>query len=130
MVTVAGVGMMQVAVDEVVDMVAVRHCLVPAARPMHVVRRVRAAVVLGRAVTGIRAVDGNRVFVYVVAMRVMEMTIVDVVNVTVMDDGGVSAVGAVSVIVVFVLVACHGRLSPCRCGGESSWADSYQFGEG
>ena len=46
-------------------------------------------------------------FVHVVPVGMMEMSVVEVVHMTIVHDGGVTAVRSVVVIVVGVLVAAH-----------------------
>jgi hypothetical protein len=102
-VTVALMGVMQVAGDEVVDVVAVRDGLVSAALAVDMLRLVRRAVVAGPAVVGVVAVDLELVLVHVVAMDMVEVAVVDVVGVTGVNDGRVPAVGAVDVFVMGVV---------------------------
>lgn len=64
------VGMMEVAVHEVVHVVTVRHGLVPAPGSMAMVRRMSAARVIGRAGGGIGAAHGQHVLVH---MRLVRM---------------------------------------------------------
>ena len=75
-IAVIPVWMMQMAVDQIVDVVPVRHRLVPAARPMHVTGFVTAAVMRRRALIGVGSTDRNHVLIDVVPMRMMEMPIV------------------------------------------------------
>lgn len=99
--------MMQVPVDEVVDMVAVRHRFVPAVWAVHVRRSVPFARVVWRAVGRVVATDRHLVLVDVVAMNVVEMTVVEVVHVTVVLDGSVTTPRTVCVVVGKVGIAGH-----------------------
>jgi hypothetical protein len=78
------VRMVQVSIDQVVGMVPVRHCLVSAARAMPMRRIMSAAAVLRRAAGGIRCVHFDDMLVDVIFMRMVEMTIVKVIDVALM----------------------------------------------
>ena len=97
-VAVVAVRMVQVALDEVVHMVAVGQGLVSAARAVLVVGGVGSAVVLRSAGDGILRADLDRMLVVVALVGVMEVAVVQIVDVTVVFDGGVSAAGAVDML--------------------------------
>ena len=62
----------------------------------------------GRASIRIIVTDLDAMLVDVISVRIMEMPIMQVANVVLMLDCGVTATGAVGVIVIFVNVAfCH-----------------------
>ncbi len=103
------VGVVQVPVDQVVHVVAVRYGLVTAAGSVPMARLVGVARVIGRAVGGIRAADGELMLVHVVRVGVVEMPIVQVVDVAIVPDCLVAAALPVDVIVALVLVAGHDR---------------------
>jgi hypothetical protein len=86
-VAMAIMWMMQPSVDEVIDVIPVGNAFVSAARSM----RVRAPGV-GRAARGIGIADLDNVFVNMILMRVMQMTIVEVVDVAMMAHSRMSAV--------------------------------------
>jgi hypothetical protein len=70
----------------------------------------RAGAVLGRAFCRVLSADCERVLVDVVAVRVMEMTVVQEVLVPLVLDLLVAAIGAVLMVMAFVrLVVRHGR---------------------
>lgn len=112
-VAVIAVGMMKVIANEVVDMVAVGHGLVPAARAVNMpgfmafpgmnrCTRIR----IGRT-------DVNHMLVDMVAVRVMEMTVVKIVDMVAVTDRRVAAAGAVLMVVsagMLVLAVAHGHL--------------------
>jgi hypothetical protein len=99
-VAVIAVRVVQPAVDEVIDMVAVRHLFVAALLVLALAgdrgarRRVDGA-------------DGDDVFVVVAVVRVVQVAVVQVIDVPVVLDARVSAVVAVNVLVVGVLIAAH-----------------------
>jgi hypothetical protein len=101
-IAVIAVRMMQMAVDQIVDVIAVRHRFVTAAGAMLVVRRVCAALVR---VTAFRVlgVDFDPVFVDVVAVRVVKVTIVQIVLMLAVLHGDMAAARAVPVRMVDVV---------------------------
>ncbi len=97
--------MVQVTVDEIVDMVAVGYGRVATIRSVDVVRIVAVARMLGCAVAWISGIHIQRVFVYVVLVRMVQMTVVKIVDMAVMLDRGVAAIRAVHVGMIGVLFA-------------------------
>lgn len=97
------VRVVQVAVDQVVDVVTVRDGFVAATGAMDVAGLVAAAFVLGRAAVGVGGRDRDHVLVDVVAMRMVQVAVVQVVDMTVMPDGRVAAAGAMGVVMVGVM---------------------------
>jgi len=106
-VAVAVVGVVEVAVDEVAGVVAVGDGFVAAAGAVDVVGVVTRASMAAGAGIRVGLGDFDDVFIDVIAVGVMEMTIMKVVGVVAMLDGGVAAVGAVGVVMVFVNIAGH-----------------------
>lgn len=103
--------MMEVIVDQIVDVIAVRHGFVSATRTVHVSRRVSTALVIGRAAIRVGCGDLQTVFVHVIAMRVMEMAVVEIVNVVSVPDSRMAAGRAMLVIMMGVMrfiAGCHG----------------------
>jgi hypothetical protein len=96
------VRVVQMAADEVVDMIPVWHRFVTATGAMLVGRVVATASVGRRATTGVCRVDRNRVLVDVVTSRVMQVTVVEVVNMLAVLHGPMAAVCAVLVCVIRV----------------------------
>ena len=105
-VAVAGVDMVQPAIDQPVDMIAVRHRLVPAARAMDMGagRRVGTAIRIGGR-------NRDHMFIDMIAMDMMEMTIVQIIDMAIVAHGGVAAAGAMAVGMIGMLVAGHGQVS-------------------
>lgn len=97
---------METAVDEVIDMIAVWHWFVPAAWAVDVPSLMATAV--WRTLVWIFCADLDLVFVYMIAMRMVQMAIVQVIYVIIMLDCGVSAARAMLMIMVGVMrfVAC------------------------
>jgi hypothetical protein len=106
-VAVAAVGMMEVVLDQVVDVVPVGHGLVTAPRAVLVIGVVAGAAVVRRAVGRVVGVHPEGVLVHVVGVHVMEVSIVQVVDVILVLDRGVATVGTVNVRVLVVLGTGH-----------------------
>lgn len=101
-VAVVAVRMVQVALDEVVHVVAVGHGFVAAPRAVLVAGGVALAVVIRSACVGILRADLDHMLVIVALVGVMEVAVVQIVNVTVVFDGSVPAAGAVDMLVVWM----------------------------
>jgi hypothetical protein len=102
-VAVIAVRVVQVAIDEIVDMIAVRHGFVPAARAMDVVGSMTGAAMVWRAPVGVHVGDLDHVLIDVAVVHVMKMPIMQVVHVIAMAYGCVAAHGAVQMRVIGVL---------------------------
>jgi hypothetical protein len=98
-------GMVQVSVDQVIEMVAVRHPVVTAVGPVHMILGVTTALVLGRAVRGVRCAHRQDVIVHVIAVDMMEMPIVQIVGMLAVPDGRVTTARSMVVVVPVVHVA-------------------------
>ena len=92
-VAVVAVGVVQLAGDEVVDVVAVRDGRVPAVGAMDVIGVVALASVC--AAVRMLIVDGDDVLIDVVAVGVVQMAVVHVIDVTFVSDREVTAVRTV-----------------------------------
>lgn len=119
-VAVVAVGVMEMAVHQVVHMIPVRHRRVTAARPVDMALFVPGALVIGSAPVGMLGVHLDDVFIDVPLVGMMEMPIVEIIDVSGVFDGDVAAVGSVLVGVVRVnLAVAHGRLLRCPVGNAS-----------
>ena len=111
-VTVVAVGMVQVSVDEVVDVIAVRHGVVTASGPMLVTGLVLQGR-LGRcASVRVLLIDGDSMFIHVILVRMVKVPVMEVVDVPVMAHSEMTAHGAVLMIVTRVggvLILGHTR---------------------
>ena len=102
-VAVIAVGMVEPAVDDVVDMVPMGHRLVAAAGTVLVAVVVRAGVGRRRASIRILVRDTEGVFLdAAVRLLVVQMAVVEVVDMVAVANGGVAA--AVTVLMIVVLV--------------------------
>lgn len=95
-VTVIAVGVMQVTVDDVVDMVAMRDGLVAASRAVDVIDVVSRAAMPRGAPIGIRFGNFERVLVAMSLVRMMQSTIMKIIDVIVVDDRRMAAVGSMN----------------------------------
>ena len=111
-IAVGGARVMQVAVHDVVDVIAVGDRLVLAARPVLVIGRMRAARVRRGACGRIERVDVECMGLDLAASNVVEMSVADVVLMAAMADGRVPASDSVRVkLALMALVVAHERVS-------------------
>jgi len=89
------VRMVQVAVDQIVDVIAVRHGFMAASRPVHVVGSMAGALVVRGAAIGVSLRNFDDVLIDVVAMRMLQVTVLQIIDVVAVVDGRVPALGAV-----------------------------------
>jgi hypothetical protein len=107
-VAVVAVRVVEMVFDQVVRVSSVRDGLVTTVRPVAVLGVVPVAVVFGRAGLRMLGVYDDAMLVDVPLVGMMEMAVVQVVDVPVVDDGGVAAAGTVLVIMRRVrLVLTH-----------------------
>jgi hypothetical protein len=99
-ITVIAMRMMKVAVDQIVDVIAMRHRFVSAARPVNMACIMGAAIVARRTLIRIFRADIKPVLVYMIAMRMMQVPIMQVIDMIAVFDGRVPAVRAVLMVVV------------------------------
>lgn len=111
-VAVIAVRMMQVAVDEIVDVIPVRDRFMATSRPMHMPRVMPAAFVIRRTGRRICLRDLDHVFVDVAGMQVMQMPIVQIIDVISVLHRRMSASRSMLMGVIGVmrkLAVCHVR---------------------
>ncbi len=107
-VAVVPVRMMQMAVHQVIHMVPVRHCLVPASLTVHVPRFVPRTCVGRRTDIWIGLAHFQGALIHMAVMRVVQVTIMQIVDVILVNDCRMSTAGAVHVRMVFMrLVFAH-----------------------
>ena len=92
-------------------MISMWNCLVPTVRAMNVTLIVSCTVVVGGAACRISATHANPVLVDVIALHIMQMTVVQIIDVTVVFDGDMAATGPMGMRVTLVLRARHVRSS-------------------
>ncbi len=110
-VTVVTVRMMQVTIHKIIDVVAMGNGFVSTAGTVDVIGVVTVARVLRRAVCGVLGVHVERVTFDAVVSRMMQVTIVEVVDVVVVLDGLVTAIRTVFVIMARMCWLSHFFLS-------------------
>jgi hypothetical protein len=119
---VVAVRVMKMTVDQVIDMIPMRYCFVSATWAVDVTLFVAAAV--WRTLVRVFCADLDLVFVNMIAMRMVQMAIMQIVDVATMFDRGVSAARAMLMVVVSVMsfVARAHAYLPCSIGraGTSS----------
>ena len=123
-VAVATVSVMEVAVHQVVHVIAVRHGFVPAIGTVNVGGVVPLASVVRSAVRGVGPVDLETVLVHVVLVGMVQVAAVEVIDVVPVLDRDVTAVGAVGVIVVGMLFAAHRQDSSSPACSSTPWTSS------
>jgi hypothetical protein len=106
-IAVIAVRVVQVAFDQVIDVVAVRNGFVAAARAVLVFLVVLAAIVLRSALGWVAGIDRELMLLDAAFGHVVQVAVVQVVHVAFVTDGGVAAAGAVLVCVVG-MVTRHG----------------------
>ena len=97
------VRVMKVPIYQVINMVAMRDCLVSTLRPMHMPRRMSRAIMPGGAVLRIGRGYANHMFIDMVFMRIMQMAVMQVIDVAIVHDSGVAAFRSMRMIMIFVL---------------------------
>jgi hypothetical protein len=106
-VTVAIMGMVQVRADCEVEVVTVRDLLVPAVGTVLVPARVLGTAMRRRALRRIGAPDGQPMLVDVIAMNIVQVTVVHEVGVPLVLDGDVAAATAVRMRMIRMSLAGH-----------------------
>lgn len=122
------VGIVKVSLDEVIDVVAMRHSFVATTWPVDVLLRMSRAFVPGRAVLRIGLGHGDDMLIKMIGVRTMQMAIVQITDVIIMDDANMAAFGPVWMSMIFVLwqvtiAHCHSLVSesgyPRRGSGKA-----------
>lgn len=127
------VRMMQVAVDQVVDVIAMRYRFVPASWAVDVPWFMAAAVVSRRTLVRIFGADLKPMLVYVTGMGMVQMPIMQIIDVIAVPDSGMATVRSVLMLVVRVVwfvTGAHGDSPRCASGvifarpglGPCGWA--------
>lgn len=110
-VAVAIMGMVQMAADEVIDMITMRNRGMAAVAAVNVRDGMRTAIMIGGAAIRIDGIDRDYMLVNMIGMGMMQMTIMQIIRVIAVANGQVAAVGAVLMLMVGVMiqvVSCHG----------------------
>ena len=102
-VAVIAVFVMQTAVDDVVNMIAVRYGFVAATFAVNVA----VAAVNRMAAVRVGFIDAQCMLVVVTVVLMVQVAVVQIINVAFVFDGSVAAVCAVDVVMMFVGFAGH-----------------------
>ena len=102
-VAVVAVLVMQAAVDDVVDVIAVRYGFMAATFAVNVA----VAGINRMAAVRVGFIDAQGMFVVVAVVFMMQMAVVQIIDVAFVFDGSVAAVCAVDVVMMFVGFAGH-----------------------
>ncbi|MFL9963818.1 hypothetical protein PQR02_22680 [Paraburkholderia sediminicola] len=124
-VAVIAVRMVQVAVDEIVDVIPLRHRFVAAPRSVNVGRVVAPAV--RRALVRIFGAHFEPVLVDMIAVRVMQMTVMQIINVIVVPDCSMSTVRAMLMVVASVMwfvAGAHVKAPWFKRSRQSEWPNA------
>jgi hypothetical protein len=108
-VAVIAMGMVDVAIDEKVRVIAVRHGGVPTSGGVPMIFCVCRTLMVDRASVGIGRVNVEAMFVDVVAVHTMKMSVVEVVDVASVPYRRVFAIAVHVVVGRMRRVACHGH---------------------
>ncbi|WP_157915114.1 hypothetical protein [Paraburkholderia acidicola] len=100
-VAVIAVRVVQVAIDEIVDVIPMRHRFVTAPGSVNVFRVVATAARC--ALIRIPRAHFEPVLVYMIAVRVMQMPVMEIIGVIVVPDRSMPTAGAMLVVVVSVM---------------------------
>jgi hypothetical protein len=100
-------GVMQVAIHQIVNMVSVWHPLMPATRAMNVIRCVSCAGMVRRASIRIGVRHLNLVLINMILVRMMQVAIVQIINVTVVLNSRMTTIWAMLMRVVLMDIAAH-----------------------
>jgi hypothetical protein len=106
--------MMQLAVNQVVNVITVGNALMCTAGTVYMSLVMSAALLAGRTVIGICRVDFKRVFVNVIEVHVMQVAIMQIIDVAGMSDRHMAAGEPVLMAVPLMLGAGAHRDSPGR----------------
>jgi hypothetical protein len=110
-VAVIAVRMMQPAVDQIIDVIAMRHGFMAAIRPVPVRCVVAAGVELWIAAVRIAVTDGDDMLFGAAVLGMLKVAVIQIIDVAVMLHGEMAASGAVNVrrsLAGTALFGCHG----------------------
>lgn len=91
-ITMRAMGEVQMAGDQIINMVSVRHCLMSAVHAMAMSGLMPLAAMGRRAPSWVLCGDTEPMFIDMVTMRMMKMSVMEIIGVAVMGDGRMPAV--------------------------------------
>ncbi len=86
-------GVVQMTIDQIIDVVAMGHRFVAAARAVDMAAVMSATIVLGGAGARVGGRHADDVLIDMALVRVMEMSVVKIIDMIVVLDGGMTAAG-------------------------------------
>jgi len=115
-----------VTVHQIIDVVAMGNLWMTTVRTVNVPRFVAVALVIGRASVGIRSAHFQHALVDVIPVGMVQVAVMHVINVAVMLDGNVAAIGAMRVLMTFhFLTGIHIAFSYSLVGRNWQSSSSY-----
>ena len=102
-------AVVQAPIHQIIDMIAVWHGFVAAARPVHM-----GTVGGGMAAIGIGGTDSDHMLVHMIAVRMVEMAIVQIIGVAIVADRRVATARPVHMVVAGMNSAAHEVMSLAR----------------
>ncbi|MBA4142462.1 MAG: hypothetical protein H0X43_05510 [Nitrosospira sp.] len=102
-IAMAVMRVMEMAIDQIIEMVAMRYCFMSAPSSMNMFRGVARAFMPRGTVFRVERRYANHVFIYVTVVRMMQMAIVQVVDMTIVLYAGMATVRAMWMSMIFVL---------------------------
>ena len=99
----AFVRVMEVAIDQIVDVLAMRHGFMAAVRPVCMSLRVACTLMFRRATFRIGRADFYYMLIDMAAVRVMQVPVMQVIDVPVVHDAGMAAFRTMRMSVIFML---------------------------
>ena len=102
MVAVIAVGMVEMTLHHIVDVIAVRNCLMAAIRSMPVLCIVAVACMAVGAVGGVCSIDLKLMLINMTFMQGMQMPVMEIIGMAIVNDRGMSAI--FSMLMAMVLV--------------------------
>jgi hypothetical protein len=99
-IAVITVRMVQMAIDEIVDVVAMWDCFVAATGSMNMRSIMSGAAMVGRATIRVLVTRFNPMFINMIRVRMVKMAVVEIVHMVAVPDGNVAATGSMRVVVI------------------------------
>ena len=111
-ITMTAMGVMEVPFDQVIGVIAMGDSGMTAIGSMDMVRRMAATGMTFGATFRVESTYGDRMLFDHFSVLVVEVTVVDIVDMAVVLDGGVATAWTMDVVMVIVVLAafCHGRI--------------------
>jgi len=129
-VAMIAVGMVQVTLHEVIDVIAVGHRLVAAAWAVTVSLGMPSARMVGRAGVRVHPADGQNMLGDLPALLVLQTAVMQVIHVAIMPHGGVAAVRSVLVLLFRGNGFGSFHLAPLLARETEDRLGSYSLGRG